>query len=631
MLKYQKLLNNLNQAVEAEYLAELERIKEIWEESKESDDKYLKFAFAVADKILALAEMEKTITENYYQENSFEDLQKNNQLLFEELWPENYSTSYANPDYACQQFGEELGQVFSAFYTNVRSLLDAAYSHEIFSIERYCRKFIQFYTLLKAQEDSADEYRKIYRSIMAESNAAERKLGLIAAYDPHSCKFSQFIQKADLHDLRYLYQFGKHISANEIETAKFLSNYPPQKIDKLAASIVEAYIRSFTLSQKDLSNKKTVTIMHNIGQELIVRQLMQKFAARGLQAIVNNPFSTAANRQYQYDHRFDKALYFDEEYTQKYLQIEEEVSAELQELLAAHFGPVYFDKFGETPFSPQQKKSCLKLKKQQQKLNQTFRIEASKIREKYSPRQEGSFCIIAFPVPEIGQDFAKIFEETMENNMIDSEQHEAIQHHLITELDKAEYVHVLGKEGNKTDIKVKMQKLKNPAQETNFVNCGAEVNIPVGEVFTSPQLTGTNGILHVKEIYLNDLRYENLELEFVDGYVKNYNCTNFAEAADNRNFIEENLLFPHKTLPLGEFAIGTNTKAYVMSQRYEILPIMPILIVEKMGPHFAIGDTCFSWEEDFKVYPISSTTYFFQCWSNRFFAASPVRAPDKTG
>ena len=29
---------------------------------------------------------------------------------------------------------------------------------------------------------------------------------------------------------------------------------------------------------------------------------------------------------------------------------------------------------------------------------------------------------------------------------------------------------------------------------------------------------------------------------------------------------------------------------------------MPILIAEKMGPHFAVGDTCYRWSEDSKVY-----------------------------
>ncbi|HHE37301.1 MAG TPA: leucyl aminopeptidase, partial [Candidatus Cloacimonetes bacterium] len=130
----------------------------------------------------------------------------------------------------------------------------------------------------------------------------------------------------------------------------------------------------------------------------------------------------------------------------------------------------------------------------------------------------------------------------------------------------------------------------------------ADVNIPVGEVFTSPQLKGTNGVLHLKETFLKKLKFTDLKLTFKDGYVSDYDCQNYDDDEKNKKYIQENLLFPHKTLPIGEFAIGTNTQAYVMAKKFDILPILPVLIVEKMGPHFAIGDTCFSWEEDFKVY-----------------------------
>ena len=61
-------------------------------------------------------------------------------------------------------------------------------------------------------------------------------------------------------------------------------------------------------------------------------------------------------------------------------------------------------------------------------------------------------------------------------------------------------------------------------------------------------------------------------------------------------------MYNHDTLPIGEFAIGTNTTAYVMANKYDIVYKLPILIVEKMGPHFAVGDTCYSHSEDVKVY-----------------------------
>ena len=53
---------------------------------------------------------------------------------------------------------------------------------------------------------------------------------------------------------------------------------------------------------------------------------------------------------------------------------------------------------------------------------------------------------------------------------------------------------------------------------------------------------------------------------------------------------------------MGEFAIGTNTTAYRMAREFGIENLLPILIGEKTGPHFAVGDTCYSHEEDLKSY-----------------------------
>ena len=84
--------------------------------------------------------------------------------------------------------------------------------------------------------------------------------------------------------------------------------------------------------------------------------------------------------------------------------------------------------------------------------------------------------------------------------------------------------------------------------------------------------------------------------------ITGYTCANFGDEEENRAYIRENLLYHHETLPMGEFAIGTNTTAYVAARRYQIEDKLPILIAEKMGPHFAVGDTCYSWSEDIAVY-----------------------------
>ena len=89
---------------------------------------------------------------------------------------------------------------------------------------------------------------------------------------------------------------------------------------------------------------------------------------------------------------------------------------------------------------------------------------------------------------------------------------------------------------------------------------------------------------------------------FRDGMITDYSCANFEQEEENLAYIRENVLFHHETLAMGEFAIGTNTAAYTMAQKYQIGARMPILIAEKTGPHFAVGDTCFSRSEDLPVY-----------------------------
>ena len=113
---------------------------------------------------------------------------------------------------------------------------------------------------------------------------------------------------------------------------------------------------------------------------------------------------------------------------------------------------------------------------------------------------------------------------------------------------------------------------------------------------------GTNGRLSVSQVYLGEFHYKNLRIDVKDGMVADYSCDNFEREEENRRYIEENILFHHPTVPMGEFAIGTNTTAYRMAKKYGISSKLPILIAEKMGPHFAFGDTCYSWQEDLKVF-----------------------------
>jgi len=596
-----------NKKVRSNYEDTLLTIREICDETKnyqkvDEKKKYYHFFNATGNLILKLADYEKKLDEDYFSTNTIKELLEENNELYNELLPKNYKTSYANPAYCVKILRDKFGQLISFFYCKYRKYINYAFYHKIFKMEEYNRLFIDVFNYVKNNSLEYETLKELITKPERKNKTQEMILEVKERFDINFKYLKDIVENTDLNDLRCLFRYGKFITDNEIRTVKYLLNYSEDKLKKLSNQIAKAYINGFIKENKDISKKSIVSIIFPIGQERIIYHLAETFKKHNLEITIMYVSSTEVNKQYGYDHKFDTTLYLDKEYTSLFENSIQEASEKCRDILTIFSGVISFEKFGKPPFSPENKEECLKFTDKQQKLFQIHQNNIMKIQDKYMPRTETSFTAISFPSPEIGKNFEQIFEEILEVNMLDTEKYELIQQKLIEVLDKADYVHVKGRRDNKTDIKVKMQEIKNPDKETNFQNCGADINIPVGEVFTSPRLNGTNGILHIKETYLNGLKFIDLKLTFKDGYIVDYDCKNFDKDEENKKYIEENLLFPQKTLPLGEFAIGTNTLAYVTAKKHNIINVLPVLMIEKMGPHFAIGDTCFFLQEDKSVF-----------------------------
>ncbi|MBE5943449.1 MAG: aminopeptidase [Lachnospiraceae bacterium] len=555
---------------------------------------------------------------NTSNELSLEYLNRINGELYKDILPANYDKSYANPDYAVLKLGEEYGKILSFLYVEMRSIIAYVYEGKMLNYISTVELFLEIYSMFTGEDVPSSKYIKesIYYHMYdyADVLVAERTLETIC---PDNTFATDIIINNDLSDVRYLYAYGEYIGENEIKTSKYLNDLPEKKVMAMAKTYVDGFIKGFETMRIDLKPKKTVNIRYSIGQEKMVKYAIELFKEQGLEPVIfRYPVSrinrkltsrvgytaTPVNKQMEYDHRMDETLFFDKAFVERKLEVIADTYEKNKELALVYAGPAVIEVFGEIPFKPEICESALKLSDKQQKLSVEYSSKVAEITNKYIPRDKYSFTIIAYPVPEIGDNFEEIYDEIVKVNTLDNELYRGIQQSIIDELDKAEYVQILGKGDNKTDIKVMLKSLSNPEKETKFENCLADVNIPVGEVFTSPVLTGTEGVLNVSQVYLNELKYNNLCITFKDGRIDDYSCDNFDDEEENKAFIKENLMYNHDTLPIGEFAIGTNTTAYVMAHKYDIVYKLPILIVEKMGPHFAVGDTCYSYSEDSKLY-----------------------------
>ena len=580
------------------------RIREIINEDTVSEP-FKSFFCKASEFICKIDDLNSIIKSGEINDFSLDRLKELNKSLFEEIYSENYEESFANPEYAVKTLGEKYGKILCYIYTKNRGMIRNVYMGRLEEVVLQMELFTHIYNYFEYVEQL--EYDNVYETVYSyEKDNTEIFTDLMIEdrINPDNKFAVDIVMNSDLNDLRYLYKYGEHVGFNELKMAEFLNSLSQEEIDRLAKVYTEGYRIGFINTGKDISKKGTVDIRYSLGFERIIRSAIFNFKKMGLEPVIYQVgyTTTSPNRQYAYDHRYDDALYLDKAYIKRKLEVSRHAYESRKQLAGKMAGPAVIEIFGETPFEPENKKQAYALSEEQQKLKSEYITEYQTMVQEYIKGDERSFTIIAFPIPEFGDDFEQMFKETVKINTLDSEIYGKVQQNIIDALDQAEYVKVLGKGDNKTNMKVQMHDLKNPLKETNFENCLADVNIPLGEVFTSPKLKGTEGILHVSQVYLNDLKYNDLQITFEDGKIKDYTCKNFDTEEENKKFIKQNVMFNHETLPIGEFAIGTNTTAYMVAKKYHVVYKLPILIVEKMGPHFAVGDTCYSFEEDIKTY-----------------------------
>ena len=604
--------------MEERYYLTLERIMKITEENTVKEP-YQSYFRHVAEFLLRIHDIKDSRHTSARASMTKERLEEEMQMLYYDVLPQNYETSYANPEYAVRELGEELGAFLSALYTELRGDIGYVYEERYDYIVIGNELFIEIYNKFEEEETPSPESLKEifywYASDYCDVYAADR---VVEQIDPEAYDFAvKRIMESDLTDLRYLYRFGEYESENELKTAEYLNSLPQETIDKMADTYTEGFRVGFINTGKDLSKKSVVNIRYVLGFERVVRKAIQNFEKMGLKptiyraasSVITRPrlgkngfFGGIPNKKYDYDHKDDLGLVLDKQFMERKLEVMRTVLEKNKELAGSFAGPAVMEVFGEKPFAPVTKPEAVTFSKKQEELLLIMNSRAGQITNQYIKGEERSFTIISWPLPEIGNNYPEIFDEVIRINTLDANVYEKVQQTLIDALDQGEYVRILGKGANKTDLKVSLCRLKNPEKETIFENCVADVNIPVGEVFTSPMLEGTEGVLYVSKVYLNELQYRDLEIHFKEGKTTEYTCSNFESEEENKKYICDNIMHNHESLPLGEFAIGTNTTAYMAAKKYDIADKLPILIAEKMGPHFAVGDTCYSWAEDNVVY-----------------------------
>ena len=85
------------------------------------------FFRSAAEWILMLLDHRRMLEDGSFETMPLRDLEEKNRALYEDILPEHYEESWANPGYAIRETGEEMGPLLSALMTELRSMISLVY------------------------------------------------------------------------------------------------------------------------------------------------------------------------------------------------------------------------------------------------------------------------------------------------------------------------------------------------------------------------------------------------------------------------------------------------------------------------------------------------------------------------
>ena len=278
--------NEENGVLRERFALAMERIGEIAGEAT-VPEAYQPYFRRTAGFILTMEGLYGEIKNGHTEKYTLEEWQTLNWSLYQDILPEHYEKSYANPDYALEQLGETHSRLLCFLYTELRTMIVSAFEQRLEEIVVLAELFIEVYNAFEGEE--LPSYREIqqilywFKSDYSELFLTER---LEDQLNPDHDFAKKILMEADLSDLSYLYKYGEYISDNELKMAEYINQLSEEIVQRMADVYNEGLRLYFVQSRKDLSKKKTVNVRFVIGFERMIRKAVENFRAMGLEPVI---------------------------------------------------------------------------------------------------------------------------------------------------------------------------------------------------------------------------------------------------------------------------------------------------------------------------------------------------------
>ena len=389
---------NQNDFMNERYDLTIERIKMIIDEETTAE-RFRDYFRTVARFILEIDQILNRIHKKPTEDCTVEELKEENQKIYKDILENNYQKSYANPSYAVERLGDEVGKLLSLLYTEIRGEIAYVYENRISYLTICNELFIEIYNCFEGVENpNYKELKGIVYWFVNDYCDVFLADHIKQQLDPKSSFAVDIILSSDLTDLRYLYKFGEYVSEIEWNTAQYLRLLSEEKIDRIAQSYIEGYREEFKQAGIDLSSKKIVDIQYRVGFERVVKKIIEKFKMMGLEVTIYRAAvsvitkkqnltpgfcGTPANKQYEYDHRNDQGLFLNKKLVERKLEVIKNTYEQYKELAAKHACSMVIETTEQKKILPEKNETAIALTEKQEELTALYDSKTEQLTNKY--------------------------------------------------------------------------------------------------------------------------------------------------------------------------------------------------------------------------------------------------------
>ena len=125
---WKEMQNERNEQCEERHGLAVDRLRGIVSEETVSE-RYLSFFQDTAIFLLELENVRRKISEGIWDRYSLDEMKSLNEILYRDILPPNYGSSYADPAYAVGRLGKEMGKILSLLYAEMRSGIPFAFEN----------------------------------------------------------------------------------------------------------------------------------------------------------------------------------------------------------------------------------------------------------------------------------------------------------------------------------------------------------------------------------------------------------------------------------------------------------------------------------------------------------------------